>query len=153
MFYLFTFFSASVWALHRSTVVELVSGQILTLTFYSGLQLGFKPPFSCSYNCPFRGFAFSPHLSFFRQMSVFFLSLALWEFLQINKQFEEGNPLWDWRLWVSVAAGGSGETGCGLSLWDLELEGAGILLPSFDICHSDKSKFLRNFLWPPELYG
>lgn len=35
------FFPASVWALHRSTVVELVSGQILTLTFCSGLQLGF----------------------------------------------------------------------------------------------------------------
>lgn len=39
--FIYIFFSASVWALHRSTVVELVSGQILTLTFCSGLQLGF----------------------------------------------------------------------------------------------------------------
>lgn len=66
---------------------------------------GLKSPLSSSYNCPFRGCAFSPSLSSFRQMSVF-LSLALWEFLKINKQFGEGNPLWEWRIWVSAMLGG-----------------------------------------------
>lgn len=66
-----------------------------------------KSPLFNSYNCPFGGFAFSPSLSSFREMSVFFfLSLALWEFLEINKQFGEGNSLWERRAWVSAMPGG-----------------------------------------------
>lgn len=80
------------------------------MTSCSDLQLGFKPPLSSSHNCPSSGFAFSFSLSSFRQMSVFFFKVALWEFLEINKQTGEGNPLWAWRLWVRAVFGvGHGE--------------------------------------------
>lgn len=118
------------------------------MTSCSDLQLGFKLPLSSSHNCPSRGFAFSFSLSSFRQMSVFFFKVALWEFLEINKQTGEGNPLWAWRLWVRAVFGVGALHLCSLALPHEAASELGALLSGRD----PRQKFIPGKAWCSDVY-